>query len=113
MTWRTSFPGVNWRLRQVALVARDMAAAEQELTGALGVEVAYRDPGVGEFGLENVLFTLGDTSLEVVSPIREGTTAGRYLSRRGGDGGYMVILQTDDLDAARARVAAPGGPLAR
>jgi hypothetical protein len=96
---------VNWRLRQVALVARELPPVEQDLTGLLGVEVAYRDPGVGEFGLENALFTLGDTFLEVVSPIREGTTAGRYLERRGGDGGYMVILQTDDLDAARARVA--------
>jgi hypothetical protein len=96
---------VKWRLRQVALVAEQLAPVDQALRDALGVEVAYRDPGVGEFGLENVLFTLGDTFLEVVSPIREGTTAGRYLGRRAGDGGYMVILQGDDLDAARRRVA--------
>jgi hypothetical protein len=92
------------RLRQVALVAADLDAVVDRLCAALGVEVAYRDPGVGEFGLHNALLTLGDTFLEVVSPEREGTTAGRYLERRGGDGGYMVILQCDDLDDERRRV---------
>lgn len=38
-----------------------------------------------------------------MSPIQEGTTAGRYLTRRGLDPvGYMVIVQVDDLDAVRA-----------
>jgi hypothetical protein len=46
--------------------------------------------------------------LEVVSPTRESTTAGRLLERRGGDGGYMVILQTDQLAADRKRFAALG-----
>src|SRR3989441_3727031 len=51
---------------------------------------------------------VGQTFLEVVSPVRDGTTAGRLLDRRGGDGGYMVILQTADLRADRARLAALG-----
>ena len=92
------------RLRQIALVAQDLAAVEPQLTEALGTEVVFRDPGVSEFGLHNALWLLGDTFLEVVSPTRDGTTAGRYLERRNGDGGYMVIVQSDDLDADRARV---------
>jgi hypothetical protein len=48
---------------------------------------------------------VGDTFLEVVSPIEEGTTAGRLLQRRGGDGGYMVIVQVDDLAAEKERLA--------
>ena len=69
------------------------------LCDVLGVEVAFHDPGVEVFGLENAVMPIGDTFLEVVSPRQPGTTAGRYLERRGGDGGYMVIVQTDDLDA--------------
>ncbi len=95
-----------WRLRQVALVADDLDAVEGEIGELLGLDVCFRDPGVGEFGLRNALWAIGDTFLEVVSPKEEGTTAGRYLERRGGDSGYMVILQTDDLEGARARVAA-------
>jgi hypothetical protein len=37
-----------------------------------------------------------------------GTTAGRLLEKRGGDGGYMVILQVEYLTEARARVRAAG-----
>jgi catechol 2,3-dioxygenase-like lactoylglutathione lyase family enzyme len=58
--------------------------------------------------VRNAVFALGDTFLEVISPAKAGTAAGRHLERRGGDGGYMVIFQLDDLDAARARVEEMG-----
>jgi catechol 2,3-dioxygenase-like lactoylglutathione lyase family enzyme len=99
---------VATRLRQVALVARDLDAAVAALCDVLGVEVCFRDPGVGFFGLHNALMPVGDTFLEVVSPLREGTAAGRHLDRRGGDGGYMAMFQVDDLAAERARVEALG-----
>lgn len=93
------------RLRQVALVAADLGSTESELGTALGLDLCFRDPGVGEFGLHNALFCIGDRFLEIVSPTEPGTTAGRLLERRNGDGGYMVILQTDDLDSLRQRLA--------
>ncbi|MFI5309208.1 MAG: VOC family protein [Polyangiales bacterium] len=96
------------RIRQIALVARELEPVVAELRAALDLEVCYRDQGVGAFGLHNALLAIGDTFLEVVSPVREGTTAGRLLHRRGGDGGYMVILQTDDLGADRARLGSLG-----
>lgn len=100
--------GMVLRLRQVALVAHDLAAAEAEVQPLLEVELCFRDPGVGEFGLHNALFPIGDTFLEIVSPTQDGTTAGRLLERRGGDGGYMVLVQTDDLEDARRRIEAAG-----
>ena len=96
------------RLRQVALVASDLASVVGELCERLAVGVCFRDPGVAEFGLRNALMTIGDQFLEVVSPTRPGTTAGRLLERRGGDGGYMAIYEVDDLDARLARIAAHG-----
>jgi len=95
-------------LRQIALVAQSLAPVEAELRRVLGIDVCYRDPGVGHFGLENALFPIGNELLEVVSPVQEGTAGGRYLERRGGDGGYMVITQCNDHAARRARVEALG-----
>jgi hypothetical protein len=92
------------RLRQIALVAHDLAAARAEITAVLGLDYDYDDPGVGKYGLKNAVFPVGTTFLEVVSPHAPGTTAARLLEKRGGDGGYMVILQVDDLAEARARV---------
>ena len=77
------------RLRQIALVARELAPIEKDLIDVLGIEVCFRDPGVAHFGLENALFPIGNQLLEVVAPVQENTAGGRYLERRGGDGGYM------------------------
>jgi len=92
------------RLRQIALVAKDLQKAVDDLCAVLGLEVCYHDPGVEVFGLHNALMPIGTSFLEVVSPLREGTTAGRLLERRHGDGGYMVIAQTDDLAREHKRV---------
>jgi catechol 2,3-dioxygenase-like lactoylglutathione lyase family enzyme len=96
------------RLRQVALVAADLDATVEALCDQLGLSVCFRDPGVAEFGLHNALMTIGDQFLEVVSPTRDGTTAGRLLDKRGGDGGYMAIYEVDDLDTRIARLTEQG-----
>jgi catechol 2,3-dioxygenase-like lactoylglutathione lyase family enzyme len=96
------------RLRQVALVARDCEKASAALTDTFGWPEPFHDPGVGEFGLTNSVFAVGDTFLEVVSPVKPDTTAGRYLERRGADSGYMAIFQMPDLAEARQRVADAG-----
>lgn len=94
------------RLRQIALVGKDLDKIAADITDVLGLGAAYADPGVGKYGLRNQVWPIGDTFLEVVSPNEDGTTAGRLLDKRGGDGGYMAIFQVDDLAAARARIAA-------
>jgi hypothetical protein len=91
------------RLRQIALVGKDLWARKADIEAVLGLGSAYLDPGVGKYGLINQVWPIGDTFLEVVSPNEPGTTAGRLLDKRGGDGGYMAIFQTDDIDSARTR----------
>jgi hypothetical protein len=96
------------RLRQVALVAADCAGTARRLREAFSWPEPFQDPGVGRFGLSNAVFAAGDTFVEVVAPVQPGTTAGRYLERRGGDSGYMAIFQMPDLAEARRRVSAAG-----
>lgn len=92
------------RLRQIALIAHDIEAVVADLEAVFGLAVGHVDPGVGHYGLENRLLPVGSQFIEVVAPIREGTTGGRYLEQRGGDGGYMVICQCDEHEPRRQRV---------
>lgn len=96
------------RLRQIALVAEKLAPIEEQLEAVFGVKVCFRDPGVAHFGLENALFPIGNQLLEVVAPVADNTAGGRYLERRNGDGGYMVITQCDDHLPRRKRVGELG-----
>ena len=96
------------RLRQAVIAAAELEPVADQLRRALGLGEPFRDPGVGEFGLTNVVFAIGDCFIEVISPSRPGTAAGRWIERRGGDGGYMAIFDVQDLERARERAAALG-----
>jgi len=95
-------------LRQIALVAKDRDQAVADFRAVLGLEIGHVDPGVGQFGLHNAILPVGGQFIEIVAPVRDGTTAGRYLERRRGDGGYMVILQCSDHAPVKARAAKLG-----
>src|SRR5213080_680031 len=86
--------GARVRLRQAVLVARELEPLAAELQAALG--------------LANTVFAVGDCFLEIVSPVQPDTAAGRYLDRHGGDGGYMVMFDLEDLDGARRRTERAG-----
>jgi hypothetical protein len=92
----------------VAVVAHDCGRVADELRQAFDWPAPFHDPGVAVFGLTNAVFAVGDTFIEVVAPTRPDTTAGRYLVRRGGDGGYMALFQIPDLAAARRRLVGLG-----
>jgi hypothetical protein len=96
------------RLRQAVLAAHDLDAVAGQLRAKLGLGEPYSDPSVERFGLRNAVFTLHDTFLEVVSPIRSDAPAARLLERRGGDVGYMLMFQVADLEAAQQRARLAG-----
>ncbi|MGH8014317.1 MAG: hypothetical protein ACREQ4_17645 [Candidatus Binataceae bacterium] len=91
------------RLRQICLVANKLAPVIDNFKAIMGLGVCFIDKGVAVFGLENSLMPVGSNFIEVVAPIKENTAAGRYLKRRNGDGGYMVICQCDGNATQQAR----------
>lgn len=92
------------RLRQIALISHDLISVETNFRSIFGLDVCHRDPGVEKFGLKNFLMPLGNSFIEVVAPFQDTTAGGRYLKKRGSSAGYMVIMQTDDMANARARM---------
>lgn len=100
------------RIRQAVVVTTELEPVVARLRSFLGryVEVPepFRDEGVGHFGLENAVLAVGDSFLEVLAPVEPDTAGGRHLQRRGGDSGYMVMLQVADMAATRERLAALG-----
>ena len=85
------------RMRQICLVAHDLDRIQHQVESVFGVEVCYRDPGVGKYGLYNFLIPFGDQFLETVSPQpgEHDTHGGRYLNRRGGGGDVPTIALRD------------------
>jgi len=84
------------RLRQICLVAADLPRAIADMQAIFGVKLAYQDPHVRRYGLQNALFPFGLAFVEIVAPMQPDTAAGRFLERSGGSGGYMAIFNCSD-----------------
>ena len=50
---------------------------------------------------------VGGDIIEVVAPHKDGTTAGRLISKRG-DGGYMIIMQGVDAEQTKKHILSKG-----
>jgi hypothetical protein len=91
------------RLRQICLVAPQLEPVISDIAEIMGLSVCYRDGNVAKYGLVNALLPVDTILLEVVSPFREGTAAGRFLDKTADHGGYMAIFCCDDPDARGKR----------
>jgi len=96
------------RLRQICLVAPNLAPAIADISEIMGLNVCYRDGNVAKYGLENALLPVDTILLEVVAPFQPGTAAGRFLDKTGGRGGYMAIFCCDDPDSRGKHANAMG-----
>ena len=103
------------RVRHYVIAAKDMDAVCGQLYKLLDVEPVDKPPGnepTLAFGFRTKMIRVGTTLIEVVSPIREKHQLQDFFVERGGDGGFMVVMQTYDDDALLARAAAAGHKLA-
>lgn len=95
------------RIRQIVFAAQNLARCRDQLAELFGLAEPFRDPGVAEFGIDNVVFAFGDQFIEVISPVQVGTACGRHIERHG-DSPYRLILQTDDFAREERRLDALG-----
>ena len=96
------------RLRQVApRRGRTSTSVVSELRETFALRVCFNDPGVGAFGLHNALMVIGDQFLEVVSPVAEGTTAGRLLGQALGRRWVHGDLRGSTTSTAGSNISRP------
>ena len=92
------------RLRQLVIATNKIEVLADNICDLFELKRTYSDPELIVFGLENILIPLGDTFIELVTPVKENTSAERFLKKRGGDGGYMVIVDAMDLSEEKKRL---------
>ena len=92
------------RLRQLVLVTKEIDSLTEKICDLFELRTTFNDPELIHFGLENRIIPVGDTFLEIVSPVKENTSAERFLSKRKGDSGYMVIVDVNDFENEKKRL---------
>ncbi len=92
------------RLRQLVLVTKEIDSLAEQICELFELKISFRDPELIHFGLENRMIPVGDTFIEVVSPVQENTSAERFLIKRNGPGGYMVIVDVKDFEHEKKRI---------
>lgn len=95
------------RLRQICLAAQNIGEAEHKFNEILGLEVCHRSE-LPQFGLENIMYAINGSFLEIVAPTRESTAVDRFLARNQGRGGYMAIFDSSDVARHKALAEAMG-----
>ncbi|MDA0790875.1 MAG: VOC family protein [Proteobacteria bacterium] len=96
------------RIRQIAICTPDIRPVEREVERALDITPVHRDAPGAPIWMYNGVFAVGNTFLEILQPERPEAPTQKFLDKQGGAAGYMLILQVDDLDKARARSKAAG-----
>ena len=92
------------RIRQLVFVSEERDKLASQICNLLDLKETYHDAGLINFGLENVLIPLNDTFFEIVMPVQKNTTAERFLKKRNGEGGYMVIVDVECFEKEEERI---------
>ncbi len=95
------------RIRQVAMMVRDLDEGVGHFTGLLGLE-ATSHADLTRYGLKNAIVPAGQgTVLEFLTPVDAQSAGARFMERRG-EGLYLLIFEVEDKAAAVARLRDQG-----
>jgi len=101
--------GLLTDIDHVGIAVRDLDAAVAEYRAAFGLEPVHRER-VEDQGVEEVLFAVGTSYIQLLAATGPDTPVGRHLERRG-EGVHHVGYRVDDLEAVLAALKAAGVPL--
>jgi methylmalonyl-CoA/ethylmalonyl-CoA epimerase len=99
-------PAMLEAIDHTGIAVQDMDAAVSYYRDVLGLALVHREV-VTEQGVEAVLFDIGQSHIELLTPLGPQTAVARFLEKRG-PGLHHLAYRVQDIDAAIARLAAAG-----
>jgi methylmalonyl-CoA epimerase len=93
-------------LKTVCVATPDFAGATSTFRENFALRATRRVED-GAAGTQSAFLAIGDAEIEMSSPTAESSAVAAFLSERGA-GLFRLTLEVDDLDAARAEIAAKG-----
>ncbi len=93
----------------VGIAVNDLEAAVNEYRRAFGVEPVHRER-VEDQGVDEVLFKVGTSYIQLLSALGPDTPVGKFLERRG-EGVHHVGYRVTDINRTLEQLRAAGVPL--
>jgi methylmalonyl-CoA epimerase len=94
------------RIDHIGIAVEDIDAGIELYEKSFEMELALRET-VEEQGVEAALLNVGDSHVELLSPLGPDTPVGKFLSKRGA-GLHHVAYAVDDIDSTLERLVAAG-----
>ena len=95
------------RLNHVAIAVPDLAAASAIYRDTLGAKVSAPQ-ALPEHGVTVVFIDTGNTKIELLEPLGEGSPIAAFLEKNPSGGMHHLCYEVDDILAARDRLKASG-----
>jgi methylmalonyl-CoA/ethylmalonyl-CoA epimerase len=95
------------RLNHVAIAVPDLVAAAATYRETLGARVT-EPQALPEHGVTVVFVDVGNTKIELLEPLGDGSPIAAFLDKNPSGGMHHVCYEVDDILAARDRLKAGG-----
>lgn len=86
------------KIEHIALAVSDLEAAIAHYTQIWGLSLEHRET-VEDQGVEEAMFRLGDSYLQLLAPLSPESPVGRFI-RRSGEGLHHIAYEVDDIEQA-------------
>jgi len=105
-----NLPGIGaTEIDHVGIAVRDLEASVELYRRVLGTEPVHREI-VADQGVEEVVFQVGTSYVQLLAPLGPDTPVGRFLQRRG-EGVHHLGYRVPDVAAAIEHLKHEGVPL--
>ena len=104
-----ALPIVPTAIDHVGIAVTDLEAAVRTYGALFGAEPVHRER-MDDQGVEEVLFRVGESYVQLVGALGPETPVGRFLATRG-EGVHHVAYRVKDMAAALKKLRAAGVPL--